>query len=103
VPRLATMRAAGRYDVLAEGAVLVRWQLGERGVLVLAANLTSARTPVFPRASGRVFWQEGEIAGGDFAPWTVRWSIDEPALVDTAQTFRAENNVRSCGETDEHA
>jgi malto-oligosyltrehalose trehalohydrolase len=103
LPRLATMRAAGRYDVLAEGAVLVRWQLGERGVLVLAANLTSARTPVFPRASGRVFWQEGEIAGGDFAPWTVRWSIDEPALVDTAQTFRAENNVRSCGETDEHA
>ena len=85
VPRLATIRAAGRYEVLAEGAVIVRWQLGGGEALVLAANLTSARTPVFPSASGRVFWEEGEVApDGSFGPWTVRWSIDERPSIDIA-------------------
>jgi 1,4-alpha-glucan branching enzyme len=85
VPRLATIRAAGRYDVLAEGAVLVRWQLGGEEALVLAANLTSARTPVFPSASGRVFWEEGEVGpNGSFGSWTVRWSLDERPSIDIA-------------------
>jgi malto-oligosyltrehalose trehalohydrolase len=85
VPRLATIRAAGRYDVLAEGAVIVCWQLGGGEALVLAANVTSARTPVFPSASGRVFWEEGEVGpDGSFGPWTVRWSIDEPRYINIA-------------------
>jgi malto-oligosyltrehalose trehalohydrolase len=85
VPRLATIRAAGGYGVLAEGAVIVRWQLDGGETLVLAANLTSARRPVFPSASGRVLWEEGEVApDGSFGPWTVRWSIDEPPSTDIA-------------------
>jgi malto-oligosyltrehalose trehalohydrolase len=85
VPRLAAIRAGGHYDVLAEGAVIVRWQLGEGGVLVLAANLKGACTRVFPSGSGRVLWQEGEVGpDGSFGPWTVRWSIDEPPSIDIA-------------------
>src|SRR5262249_31323021 len=37
VPRLADIYAAGCYEVLAEGAVIVRWRLRGAGVLVLAA------------------------------------------------------------------
>jgi 1,4-alpha-glucan branching enzyme len=101
VPRLAAIRAGGRYEVLAEGAVFVRWQLGGEWVLVLAANLTGARTGVFPSTSGRVLWQEGEVgADGRFGPWTVRWSIDEPPSI--VQTFRTEGNAGNCGEAPEH-
>jgi 1,4-alpha-glucan branching enzyme len=85
VPRLTTIRAAGRYDVLAEGGVIVRWPIDGGGALVLAANLTGARTPVFPSAFGRLFCQEGEVGpDGSFGPWTVRWSIDEPPSIDIA-------------------
>jgi malto-oligosyltrehalose trehalohydrolase len=85
VPRLATTRSGGRYEVLAEGAVTVHWPLGGGGALVLAANLTGARTSVLPSASGRVFWEEGEVApDGSFGPWTVLWSIDEPPSIDIA-------------------
>jgi malto-oligosyltrehalose trehalohydrolase len=101
VPRLAAIRAGGRYEVLAEGAVFVRWQLGGGRVLVLAANLTSARTGVFPSTAGRVLWQEGEVgADGGFGPWTVRWTIDEPPLI--VQSLRTEGNVGNCGEASEH-
>jgi 1,4-alpha-glucan branching enzyme len=80
VPDLAVIRAAGRYRVLGEGAVIVRWQLGERGVLLLAANLADTSAPGFPNGSGRVLWQEGEAGeDGIFGPWTVRWSIDKDA------------------------
>jgi len=78
VPDLASIRAAGRYQVLGEGAVIVSWQLGERGVLMLAANLADTSAPRFPKGSGRVLWQEGEAGeDGTFGPWTVRWSLDD--------------------------
>ena len=102
VPRLTAVRAAGRYDVLADGAVIVRWHLGRGVVLVLAANLTGARRRIFPSVSGRVFWQEGEIGpDGSFGPWTVRWSIGEPPSGDIAQTLPAEDNLGNGDETDE--
>jgi 1,4-alpha-glucan branching enzyme len=103
VPRLAAIRTAGRYDVLAEGAVVVRWQLGGRGVLVLAANLAGDRTQVFPPESGRVLWQEGQAsADGTFGPWTVRWSIDELHSIGLAQPLRTQRSIANCDETDEH-
>jgi malto-oligosyltrehalose trehalohydrolase/4-alpha-glucanotransferase len=78
VPILAGIREAGRYEVLGEGAVVVRWHLGEGGVLVLAANLADSPVPGFPSGSGRELWREGKAdADGTFGPWTVRWSIDE--------------------------
>ncbi|HWY24890.1 MAG TPA: malto-oligosyltrehalose trehalohydrolase, partial [Nevskia sp.] len=79
VPQLPGMRAGGRYEVLGEGAVIVRWPPGDRGsTLVLAANLSGATAEGFPAASGRVIWQEGDTGeDGAFGPWAVRWSIDE--------------------------
>jgi 1,4-alpha-glucan branching enzyme len=61
---------AGRYEVIADSAVVVRWD-----ALTLAANLSAAPVEGFPRAAAGVFWQEGEAApDGRFGPWTVRWS-----------------------------
>ena len=78
VPVLGAIREAGRYEVLGEGAVIVRWQFGEGGVLMLAANLAGTPAPGFPNGSGRVLWQEGEAGeDGTFGPWTVRWSLDD--------------------------
>ena len=80
VPRLAAIRAGGRYEVLGDSTVLVRWPLREGETLVLAANLAAMPAPGFPAGSGRVLWQEGGVGDdGTFAPWTVRWSVEEPA------------------------
>ena len=87
VPSLPVIRKAGDYEALGEGAVIVRWQLGERDVLMLDANLAGKPTSGFPRGSGRVLWQEGEAgADGTFGPWTVRWSIDEDRREQCAMT-----------------
>ena len=78
-PRLSTIRAGGRYEVLGDGAVLVQWPLGAGETLVLAANLTVRPTPGFPAEPGRVLWQEGEAGhDGTFEPWTIRWSVEPP-------------------------
>lgn len=79
VPRLAGIGVGGRYRMVGEGAVVVRWSLGGGGTLMLAANLSGARVEGFPAASGRVIWREGEPGeGGDgFGPWSVRWTIEE--------------------------
>jgi malto-oligosyltrehalose trehalohydrolase/4-alpha-glucanotransferase len=77
MPRLAAIRTGGRYEVLGDGAVLVRWALGDGDILTLAANLVATSTPGFPTEPGRVLWQEGESsADGTFGPWAVRWSIE---------------------------
>ncbi|HJU17892.1 MAG TPA: malto-oligosyltrehalose trehalohydrolase [Stellaceae bacterium] len=67
---------AGRYEVLGEGAVIVRWRFGAGGELVLAANLCAGPAAGFPATSGRVLWREGRPGeDGTFGPWSVRWSI----------------------------
>jgi malto-oligosyltrehalose trehalohydrolase/4-alpha-glucanotransferase len=77
VPRLAGLCADGRYEVLGEGAVVVRWPLGGGSTLTLAANLSDIRVEGFAPTSGRVIWREGEPGeGGEFGPWAVRWSIE---------------------------
>ncbi len=81
VPRLRDIRAGGRYEMIGEGAVVVRW-LSSRGngALVLAANLSAKPVEGFPTASGQVIWQEGEAgAEGTFGAWTVRWTIEDAA------------------------
>jgi malto-oligosyltrehalose trehalohydrolase len=80
VPLLARIRRGGRYRVLGDGAVVVRWAVAESGHLVLAANLSSGTVDGFPPARGRVIWQEGTAAdGGAFGPFAVRWSISADA------------------------
>ncbi|WP_235031650.1 malto-oligosyltrehalose trehalohydrolase [Geminicoccus flavidas] len=81
MPRLDGIRAGGRYEVIGEGGVVVRWPLSQGdSTLVLAANLSARRVEGFPPASGRVVWQEGEAGDeGSFGAWTIRWSIEDAA------------------------
>ena len=75
VPLLALIRRGGRYQVISDGAVIVRWRVGETGAeLVLEANLSGVPVDGFPKAHGRELWREGDQQGG-FGPWTVRWSL----------------------------
>jgi malto-oligosyltrehalose trehalohydrolase len=78
IPLLANIPGhAGRYHILGEGAVVVRWKLNEQGELALAANLSDKTLAGFPGCSGNVIWQEGPAAEGDsFAAWSVRWSLE---------------------------
>jgi maltooligosyltrehalose trehalohydrolase len=69
---------AGRYRVVGDSAVEVRWEIADGGTLLLQANLSAARVSGFGAVSGRVFWQEGDAAeDGAFGPWAVRWSLAE--------------------------
>jgi malto-oligosyltrehalose trehalohydrolase len=77
VPCLAEIRTGGRYDVIGDGAVMVRWSVGAaRQELVLEANLAETPAEGFSPESGRVLWREGE----PFGPWSVRWSLHEGSL-----------------------
>ncbi len=80
VPRLPAIGASGQYEVLGDGAVVVRWQLSGGDTLVLAANLAARPATGFPVEAGSVLWQEGEVReDGNFDAWAVRWSIEEDA------------------------
>ncbi len=71
VPRLAGIRRGGKYEVLGEGAVGIRWDM-PRAVLHLVANLSSHAQPLaLPR--GRMIWREGEPG----AAWFLCWTIEE--------------------------
>ncbi len=98
VPLLSRCRSGGRYQVIAPGAVVVRWDLGDGGQLVLEANLSDATVAGFPAPAGRELWCENRPEGrpddrpeirpdaagavaadaqadGRFGPWMVRWSL----------------------------
>jgi hypothetical protein len=77
IPRLTRIRSGGRYEMIAAAAIVVQWDIGQSGeVLVLAANLKAVETHGFPPASGQVLWTEGAVRNGRFGPWSVRWSIE---------------------------
>ena len=76
VPRLAGIRQGGRFDILGEGAVALRWAVAG-GALHLAANLSGAAVAGFA-LPGRELWREGEIgAEGRLGAWAIRWAIEE--------------------------
>jgi malto-oligosyltrehalose trehalohydrolase/4-alpha-glucanotransferase len=78
VPRLAGIRAGGRYEVIGDSAVVVHWALDDGHMLVLAANLSARPVQGFATDPGMVIWQEGEAGpDGMFAAWTVRWTIEQ--------------------------
>ncbi|MBV8589294.1 MAG: malto-oligosyltrehalose trehalohydrolase, partial [Acetobacteraceae bacterium] len=80
VPRLAGFRCGGQYEVLGDGAVVVRWHSEADETLILAANLAEKSATGFPAQSGRLLWQEGEVSGdGTFGAWAVRWAVQEAA------------------------
>jgi malto-oligosyltrehalose trehalohydrolase len=77
VPGLRWIRVGGRYEVIADGAVVVRWSGRLPGQeLLLAANLSATPVTGFPPASGRMLWREGDPGdNGHFGPWSVRWAF----------------------------
>ncbi len=53
VPRLADIRSGGRFEIVSDRAVVVRWKIGDTaGELMLAANLSEAPVSGFPAAKG---------------------------------------------------
>jgi malto-oligosyltrehalose trehalohydrolase len=76
VPLLRDIRSGGRFEVIADGAVTVRWLAGG-AVLRLDANLSAAPVGGFSPTKGRLLWQEGPADSMSFGPWSVRWSITE--------------------------
>jgi 1,4-alpha-glucan branching enzyme len=80
VPLLAEIRSGGRYDVIGDGAVVVRWSIGEEGrQLMLATNLSPVPVGGLPPFTGHMLWREGEAdeTNQTLGPWAVRWSIQD--------------------------
>lgn len=99
VPLLAGIRAGGRYDVIGDTAVVVRWDLGQcNRELVLAANLSSAPVAGFPPAAGRVLWREGDASNdGEFGAWTVRWSLENQCTEAEGETSELDRLAEQMG------
>jgi malto-oligosyltrehalose trehalohydrolase len=78
-PLLERIESGAKYEVLAPGAVVVRWRLGQGGALQLAANFSDRAVQGFPEAPGSPFWQEGVLEDGGrvLQPWSVLWGTDE--------------------------
>jgi malto-oligosyltrehalose trehalohydrolase len=79
VPRFADLGGnASRYELIGDGAVVVRWRCSNGSEeLTLAANLSSAPVKGFPQATGLSLWNEGDHgADGVLGPWAVRWSVE---------------------------
>jgi maltooligosyltrehalose trehalohydrolase len=80
VPRLKNIGgSSGRFEILAESAVLVCWKMGDGSKLHLAANLAGrplSRVPTF----GRRLWSVGTDVSDTLGPWGVIWSIKETTL-----------------------
>lgn len=74
VPCLEEIRRGGRYAVIGDSAVNVRWDM-QQGALVLDANLSSKTVPVSPM-EGRTVWLEGALRADALSPWSVRWSVE---------------------------
>ncbi len=75
VPLLKDMTGAGAYEIIGDGAVVVRWPVGGKGVLMLGANLSPAEVDGFPKDLPHVMWSEGSASDGRYTPWTLRWSF----------------------------
>ena len=75
VPRLKGIGGnCGRYEVLGQQAVRAGWTLADGSELMLVANLSATPLPA-EVPDGRVLWREGSCSGGEFAPWTVLFSL----------------------------
>jgi maltooligosyltrehalose trehalohydrolase len=84
IPRLAGIGGhAGRYQVLGDLAVMVRWCMGDASELMLVANLKETAQPPVRLPAGRLLWLEGAADDGALGPWTVVWMLaDEPGSRD---------------------
>jgi maltooligosyltrehalose trehalohydrolase len=74
VPRLRGISGhAGRFEVIGDMAVVVRWTLGDTSELSLAANLKS--TPISAQLRDRrVLWSEGST-DKELGAWSILWAL----------------------------
>ncbi|GIX28168.1 MAG: malto-oligosyltrehalose trehalohydrolase [Burkholderiales bacterium] len=83
VPRLPGMAGrAGSFQVLAEGALTVRWQLGDRSRLVLWLNLGPQSVAIDTPPEDRPFFAEPQsactaLSAGRLPPASAVWFLDE--------------------------
>jgi malto-oligosyltrehalose trehalohydrolase len=76
VPLMSELTQGGEFDVIDQGAVVVRWPTRSGGELTLMANLSSQPVRGFPEMHGRLLWQEGRAApDGVLSAWSLRWSL----------------------------
>jgi maltooligosyltrehalose trehalohydrolase len=76
VPRLKGA-LSGCYEVLGEGAVTVRWRMGDGAKLCLIANLTDKPLECMINRTDQRLWRAGAEDRGSLAAWDVLWSIDK--------------------------
>ncbi len=77
VPRLVGMSGnAGRFDVLDDRGLDVRWRMADDSKLRLVTNLSDRPLEWNGAGEGRVLWNVG-AAGPQLQPWAVLWSLTE--------------------------
>jgi malto-oligosyltrehalose trehalohydrolase len=81
VPALSEIRRGGRVQVLGQEAMIVTWDLDSGARLTLECNLSHTPAAGFADVVDGLLWEEGSARHGEFAPWSVRWSLKrEPAV-----------------------
>jgi malto-oligosyltrehalose trehalohydrolase len=75
-PRLPARAAAG--ELLGPGTFRVRWTLADRTELALAANLAATPYLAPPPSAGRRLLATPGASGGEWPPWHVEWSLEDP-------------------------
>ncbi|HEY1724016.1 MAG TPA: malto-oligosyltrehalose trehalohydrolase [Steroidobacteraceae bacterium] len=76
VPLMTQLTAAGEFQVIDQGAIVVRWSTSSGAELTLMANLSPHVVSGFPEEHGRLLWQEGGAAPHGVLPaWSMRWSL----------------------------
>ena len=76
VPRLHGIAGnAGRWEAIDDGAVIVRWRLGDDSELALAANLKSTQALAADLPAGRPLWTEGSATDGSLGPWSAIFTL----------------------------
>jgi len=75
-PRLKNIGGnSGSYKILGDGAVSVRWTMGDGTCLRLVANLANGQL-VNIRLSGRPLWSTGFREDNSLGPWGVAWVLE---------------------------
>ncbi len=75
IPRLEGIEGgSGSYEILGEGAVSVRWKMGDGSLLCLIANLGNVRIADISH-SGRRLWPTEIHSGNPLDTWGVIWSL----------------------------
>ena len=76
VPRLHGIAGnAGRWEMIDDSAVIVRWRLGDDSELALAANLKPTPALAADLPAGRPLWTEGSATDGRLGPWSAIFTL----------------------------